>query len=87
MQKNKNGTAHDNVYGFKTKHSVGFTFGEIKELLSAHYENIDYMDFCNKLGVITCIVIDGDTVIYFRDVFLAITLCIENRDAYYYEWD
>lgn len=87
MKKIEYDALRENVFGFKTKHPLGFTYNEIRELLAVCYENIDFSQFCDRLGVVTCISVDGETVIYHRDVWMAIMLCLENRDAYDYEFD
>jgi len=74
------------VYTYNTKYKDGFTHSEIEKLLE-EYPGINVEKFYDQLKGITCIVIDGETVIYHCDIITALRCGIENRDMYSWEFD
>jgi len=75
----------DYIYNYPTKHEEGFTTNEMLKLIYELHLGKDR--FFDKLGVNTCMIIDGDWITYHCDVLLAARLCIENREMRWYEWD
>jgi len=73
------------VYEYPTKNQEGFIYTEIKQLLTEH--NLDEEVFYEALGVNTCMVIDGQTVIYHCDIAKAFCCVVEDRDQTFEEWD
>ena len=69
-----------------TKHKEGFTSSEIEKLLES-YPNINRDKFNSALVAVTCIVKEGEIVIYTYDVENALQCGSENRDLNNYEWD
>ena len=76
----------EKVYNFKTKNKEGFVQSEI-DILLKDYPNINMDKFNSALMVITCIVIDGEAVIYRDDIENALRCGIENRNLRSWEWD
>jgi len=74
------------VYEFKTKNKEGFTNNEIN-ILVKHFPNINMDKFNDALSGITCILIDGESVIYHDDIYKALRCGLENRGLYTWEWD
>ena len=68
------------IYGFKTKYKNGFLKSEIKVLLKS-FPKVSYTMFNNALGVVTCMVIHGETIIYHHDIESAIRCCVEKNDS------
>jgi hypothetical protein len=77
---------YEDIYGYETKNKEGFVNEEIDDLLK-RYPDINIEKFDNVLTGITCMIIDGQMVIYHCDIFNAIMCGIENRDQKLYEWD
>ena len=75
----------DFVYEYDTKHKEGFTNKEITSLCEKL--SIDLEPFSKKLGVNTCMMIEGEIITYHCDVELAVRLCLENRERRLGEWD
>ena len=73
------------IESFPTKWSEGFTNEEEKKLCKEL--NVDYGEYCHKLGIHTCITKQGESLTYKSDVDLAVRLCLENRDKTLMEWD
>lgn len=73
------------VYEWPTKHKEGFTYNEQLDIIS--YMGCDKETYLDKLGINTCIVIDGETITYHCDILTALRCTLENRDKYLYEWD
>lgn len=76
---------HDYIFNYKTKNDKGFTKGEINDVLRKY--GIQQDDFSEKLGVVTCLMVDGEFIFYHSDVYTAIRCCIENRNPTLYEID
>jgi len=74
------------VNSYKTKHKQGFTREEYMKLLE-NYSDINMERFWDALNGITCMNIDGETVIFHRDIFLAIVCGVEDRLPSSWEWD
>lgn len=73
------------VDNYPTKHKLGFTGQEIKELLEKH--KIDGEKFYTALGVNTVGVIDGQSVTYHCDIEKGLRCVLENRQQNIMEWD
>lgn len=68
-----------------TKHKQGYTSLEMVNLCDKL--GLDKPTFYDKLGVNTCMVIDGEVITYHCDVELAVRLVIEDREMTQEEWD
>ena len=79
-------TIESKVYNFKTKNKEGFVQSEIDTLLK-DYPNINMDKFNNALRGITCMLINGETVIYHSDIDKALRCGIENRNLHSWELD
>jgi len=77
---------YDKVYSFKTKYPQGFINSEINELMK-DYPDMDIEKFYDALKGITCMVIEGHTIIYHCDVENALRCGIEKRGLTLGEWD
>jgi len=75
------------VYGFDTKYEEGFTDNDLKKLLSKYFPKITIKQLNEKIGRVTCVVINNEEVIYHCDVDLAIRCIIEDREFHPREWD
>lgn len=73
------------IEDYATKYKQGFTYEEQIDLCTKL--NVDADEYHKKLGVNTCMVMDGKIVTYHCDVEMAIGLCLENREQNPYEWD
>lgn len=71
---------YKNIFNFKTKHKMGFMQSEIETLVKL-YPNINIDKFNKAIGVVTCRIIDGDTIIYNHDVEKAWRKITTNRDS------
>ena len=76
----------EKVYNYETKNKQGFVQSEIDDLLK-DYPGINMDKFNSALMGITCMRIDGETVIYHCDIHQAIVCGIEGRDLNSLEWD
>jgi hypothetical protein len=76
----------EKVYNFKTKYPQGFVKQEIEELLS-DYPKINKEKFDDALIGITCMMTNGELIIYHCDIDKALRCGIEDRDLKLYEWD
>jgi len=74
------------VYDYPTKYKEGFTGKEIMELV-AKFPETTYDKVYEKIGVVTCSMRDGQTVIYHCDVLTGLRCAIEGRDMTVEEWD
>lgn len=74
------------IIEFKTKNKEGFTKSEIQELLK-QFPNINKEKFDNALTGITCMMKDGEIIIYHCDIELAIRCGLQNRNPTNLEWD
>lgn len=79
-------TIHEKVYSYKTKNKEGFVKSEIDALLES-YPTINRDKFYDALTGITCMMIDGEMVIYHCDIELALRCGTENRNPRSCEWD
>lgn len=79
-------TIEETVKSFKTNSEFGFTNEEIVELLKL-YPTVDIEKFNNALVGITCMVIEGEMIIYHCDVISALYCGLENRELRSWEWD
>lgn len=73
------------VNNFPVKYEYGFTASEINTLLTEY--DLDEDLFYQKLGVNTCMVIEGQTITYHCDIEKALFCLVENRDQNFLEWD
>jgi hypothetical protein len=64
MKKNIRQHIHDVVYNVKTESDFGLKKHEIRKLLDEHFPALTNDAFNKKLGVVTCIVHNGETVLY-----------------------
>lgn len=69
-----------------TKNKHGFTRDEYMKLLE-NYPGINMDRFWDALNGITCMSIDGETVVFHRDIELAIRCGMEDRSPTLSEWD
>lgn len=76
----------EHVNNFKTKYEEGFLSSEIKTLLK-DYPELNMEKFDAALTGITCMIRDGQIVIYHHDIEKALYCGIENRDLRSCEWD
>lgn len=76
----------EEVNSYKTKHKQGFTREEYMKLLE-NYPSINMERFYDALNGITCMSIDGETVVFPRDIDLAIRCGLEDRTPTISEWD
>ncbi len=74
------------VKEFKTKNKEGFTWDEVKSILE-YFPSIDMDKFNGALFGITCMSINGETVIYPWDIEKALLCGIEKRNLKENEWD
>lgn len=73
------------VNNFPVKYEYGFTASEINTLLTEY--DLDENLFYQKLGVNTCMVIEGQTITYHCDIEKALFCLVENRNQNFLEWD
>ena len=71
---------HPHVY------EEGFTREEIYRLLSK-FTGISREKFWDNVGVVTCLMKDGNVVYFIDDIELAIRCTLENRKPTIYEFD
>jgi hypothetical protein len=76
----------DEVYNFKTKNKEGFVQSEIDALIKEHI-GINMKRFNDAMMGNTCLMRDGELVIYHCDVLTALRCGLENRDMHPYEFD
>lgn len=74
------------VFNYHTKYKEGFLSSEINELLM-EFPTVTRQKFSEKLGVVTCRIKDGRSVIYHTDVYVALKCCLGNRNPRHYEID
>lgn len=74
------------VFGYNTKNPEGFVPYEQKKLLE-DFPQINKEKYFDALTGITCMMINGELVIYHDDIFTALLCGLENRDMYSYEVD
>lgn len=74
------------VYGFDTTYKEGFTHADYERLLQV-FPKINMERFDDALSGITCVVQDGQVVIYHCDILLALKLGTQDRNMKSYEWD
>ncbi len=82
----KKKTPSQRVNEFNTKSEYGFTWIEIKELLS-EYPDIDMEKFDDAMMGNTCMMEEGEIINYPCDVLLALNCGIDKRKLTVYEWD
>ena len=70
----------------KRKYEQGYTLEEV-EAIAARYPEMNREKFDDALTGITCISIDGETIIFECDVEKAVRCGLENRDLRAFEWD
>ena len=73
-------TIREQVNSYKTKHKQGFTHEEYMKLLE-NYPGINMDRFSDALNGITCMRIDGETVVFHRDIELAIRCGMEDKGS------
>lgn len=71
---------------FKTKYKEGFTYSEIDELLK-YFPNINMKKYNEAMICNTCMIIDGESIIYHCDVRTALYCGVENRNLRTEEFD
>ncbi len=76
----------EEVNSWLTKNKQGFTRDEYMKLLD-NYPGINMDRFWDALNGITCMSIDGETVVFHRDIELAIRCGMEDRSPTISEWD
>ena len=76
----------EEVNSWLTKNKQGFTHDEYMKLLE-NYPEINMDRFWDALNGITCMSIDGETVVFHRDIELAIRCGMEDRSPTISEWD
>jgi hypothetical protein len=76
----------EEVNSWLTKNKHGFTRDEYMKLLE-NYPGINMDRFWDALNGITCMSIDGETVVFHRDIELAIRCGMEDRSPTLSEWD
>lgn len=86
MKKDYKFNIREKVINFPTKNKEGFVQREI-DLLLKDYPDINMDKFNNALMGITCMVVDGEIVVYHCDIEKALVCGIENRGLYSWEWD
>lgn len=74
------------VYNYKTKNMSGFTGKDIINFVS-QFPTLNKEKFKDALHGVTCVMIDGELVIYHCDIVMAIKCGLENRKIEGYEWD
>lgn len=74
------------IYNYKTVYPQGFTFDEIKDVLT-HFPSVNIEKYNNAMTCLTCFAIDGNTVIFHCDVLTGIRCGLENRDISPLEFD
>ena len=73
------------IFNYKTKYVEGFIQSEIEHLLEEL--NINERRFKKALGVNTCMMRDGDIIVYHTDILKGVVCAIENREQNSLEWD
>ena len=73
------------IFNYKTKYVEGFIQSEIEHLLEEL--NINERRFKKALGVNTCMMRDGDIIVYHNDILKGVVCAIENREQNSLEWD
>lgn len=89
MSSKQNGTpmtVYEKVHSFPTKHKEGFIQAEIDELLKQFYD-VRMDKFNDAMRGNTCMIIDGEVIIYHCDVLTALRCGLENRGIRTSEWD
>jgi len=76
----------DLVYNYPTKNKEGFVWEEQNKLLE-QFPDINIDKFNDVLTGITCIMAEGQLVIYHCDILQALVCGIEGRDQTIEEWD
>ena len=77
---------HERVYNYPTRHKMGFIREEYMKLLE-EYPNINMERFWDLLNGITSMNVNGETVIFHRDIFIAIVYGVEDRLPNSWDWD
>ena len=77
---------HERVYNYPTRHEMGFIREEYMKLLE-EYPNINMERFWDLLNGITSMNVNGETVIFHRDIFIAIVYGVEDRLPNSWDWD
>lgn len=75
-----------NVYSYKTKYEEGFVQSEVDDLLK-NYPNIHMDRFHDALNGNTCMVKDGEIIMYHCDIEKALRCGVENRSLQASEFD
>ena len=79
-------TLSEKINNYPTKHKEGFIKSELDELLK-DYPNIDMNKFNEAMMGNTCMVKEGQVVMYHFDIELALRCGIEKRGMRGYEMD
>lgn len=74
------------VYDYPTKNEEGFINSEIEELLK-DYPEVDMDLFDGALMGNTCMMRDGDTIMYHCDIYKALCCGLRGSGLKPYEWD
>ena len=72
------------IFNYKTKHVEGFIQSEIEQLLEEL--NINERRFKKGLGINTCMMRDGEIIVYHTDILKGVVCAIENREQNSLEW-
>lgn len=86
-KKIKQKSIRDIVYDFPTKYEQGFTTFDQQCLLADYFPQYSQEELSEKIGVVTCMRIDDEFVIYHEDIINALYCLIENRELNQWEWD
>lgn len=86
MQKINIMNIHEKVYKYPTKHKEGFVKSEV-DILLKDYPDIDMEKFSYALMGITCLMKEGEIVLYHSDIEKALICGIEKRNLNIIEWD
>lgn len=76
----------ETIKNYKTKNKIGFLNEEMAELLKS-LPQITSNQFNKTLGKITCMIINGQPIVYRHDVEKAIICCFEKRGISVEEFD
>jgi hypothetical protein len=74
------------VYNFKTKCVHGFTREEI-DILMLNFPEYTSENLFDKIGIVTAMYINDETIIYHNDIYYALKSLIENVELNLYEFD
>jgi diketogulonate reductase-like aldo/keto reductase len=76
----------DIVYAYPTKHKEGFTREEINTIAVEKFK-VNPEDVYKNIGVVTCMAVDGETIIYASDISVAMKCTVMKRKPNSWEFD